>query len=650
MNRVYRVVWNVATASWSAVAETAKGRTKGTRRVATVSAVAAAVLAVSMGTAFAADACKTSDGRNGTLDEQGICQVAQQQPKIGASPSVSATLDDTYFKVNSTGAAASATGSNAVAIGPGAAASNDNAIAIGNGAIASGSTSSVAIGLNAQATTFHTVAIGENAKANGQQSIAIGNGAAVSAPLYGVAIGTGASTTTNFSTALGSRALATGQFSTAVGGDAAAAGSNSSAFGADSKVTSDASLAAAIGNKSVADRSNTISVGSSSLKRQIVNVGAGTQANDAVNVSQLSPVVSALGGGASIDAATGAVTGPTYNLTNGGTQTTVGGALTGLDNAITQISNGSIGLVKQDATTGNITVAMGLAGSLVDFTGSAGPRVLKGVANGVDDSDAVTLAQLKSATAGMTENALVYDDATLASATLGGSNGTVLKNVAAGLVAAGSMEAVNGGQLYAMQQDFANRFDKMQGQIDSIVDGGGGSGGGGDDGSHWGTVTGNNGTAIGQGSTVSGDNSVAIGQGATATGNNSVAIGNGSVADRDNTVSVGAPGQERQITNVAAGTAPTDAVNVQQMRDTVRSARQDAMGGVAAAMAVAGLPQSTLPGRTFVAVAGSTYGGEEGTAVGVSYMTRDGKWTFKASANTSTRGEVGVVVGGGVYW
>ncbi len=74
------------------------------------------------------------------------------------------------------------------------------------------------------------------------------------------------------------------------------------------------------------------------------------------------------------------------------------------------------------------------------------------------------------------------------------------------------------------------------------------------------------------------------------------------------------------------------------------------MGGVASAMAVAGLPQSSQPGRTFVALAGSTYGGEYGTALGLSYMTRNGKWTVKASTTTNSRGEVGGVIGGGFYW
>jgi autotransporter adhesin len=41
------------------------------------------------------------------------------------------------------------------------------------------------------------------------------------------------------------------------------------------------------------------------------------------------------------------------------------------------------------------------------------------------------------------------------------------------------------------------------------------------------------------------------------------------VADRADTVSVGSAGNERQITNVAAGTADTDAVNVGQMNSAI---------------------------------------------------------------------------------
>jgi len=71
--------------------------------------------------------------------------------------------------------------------------------------------------------------------------------------------------------------------------------------------------------------------------------------------------------------------------------------------------------------------------------------------------------------------------------------------------------------------------------------------------------------AIGPNANASGDDSVAIGNHASATAPDSVAIGTGSVADRPDSVSVGSVGEERQITNVAAGTADTDAANVGQM-------------------------------------------------------------------------------------
>ena len=60
--------------------------------------------------------------------------------------------------------------------------------------------------------------------------------------------------------------------------------------------------------------------------------------------------------------------------------------------------------------------------------------------------------------------------------------------------------------------------------------------------------------------------------GATATAAGSVALGQGSVANRANSVSVGSAGNERQVTNVAAGTQATDAVNVAQLESTATQA------------------------------------------------------------------------------
>ena len=80
------------------------------------------------------------------------------------------------------------------------------------------------------------------------------------------------------------------------------------------------------------------------------------------------------------------------------------------------------------------------------------------------------------------------------------------------------------------------------------------------------TVTvGDNSIALGKGAYAV-KNSIAIGNGASVSVEGGVALGVGSVADRANAVSVGRTDAERQITNVAAGTYNTDAVNVSQLK------------------------------------------------------------------------------------
>jgi autotransporter adhesin len=130
-------------------------------------------------------------------------------------------------------------------------------------------------------------------------------------------------------------------------------------------------------------------------------------------------------------------------------------------------------------------------------------------------------------------------------------------------------------------------------------------------------------------------------------------LGAGSVADRDNTVSVGAPGAERQITNVADGTAPTDAVNKRQLDSAVGSIRsdlnkyrKDSDAGSAAAIAMANLPQAVLPGEKVVALGGGTYGGQSAMAVGLSVATR--AWMVKGSISTPVSGHGSVAAGAGV--
>lgn len=232
--------------------------------------------------------------------------------------------------------------------------------------------------------------VADEAAATGSGSIAAGASAAASAA-QGVAVGWGAH-------------ASSGDGAIALGANARASGENSVALGAEA----------------VADRDNVVSVGwgmGGNGTRQIINVANGTEAADAVNVQQLLPVIEGLGGGATHNALTGTVTGPQYSV-QGQTFDNVGDALSSVDGGLTvidgrvtrnegditqlrqqlvELGNGEAGLVQQSAADAAVTIGAGTGGTVVDLRGTNGERQLKGVAAGIDASDAVNLGQLNSA-------------------------------------------------------------------------------------------------------------------------------------------------------------------------------------------------------------------------------------------------------------
>ncbi|WP_164992074.1 ESPR-type extended signal peptide-containing protein [Burkholderia stabilis] len=367
---------------------------------------------------------------NSNANAIGTNSTASGDASVAIGSSARALADKSF----ALGYSATANGTGAIAFGNTVTASGSNTIAIGNGAqsnIAGTADGNIAIGSNAknQNTGPGAIVVGRNAtiQGTGGNSSVTGAGTIVmgdGATAYGnnsLVIGTGTSVAHSGGIAIGSGATSAGS-GMAVGTNATITSTGSGVvFG--NNATASAANTVALGNGSVADRANTISVGTAtSAANQIVNVKAGTQGNDVVNVSQLTPVVSALGGGASFNTTTGAVTGPTYNV-QGGTQNTVGDALdaldgglktaqgdiTNLDGRVTtnatnitnlqqQISDGTIGLVQQAAPGADLTVGAGTDGARVNFADKDGnARTLANVANGVADSDAANVGQLNAA-------------------------------------------------------------------------------------------------------------------------------------------------------------------------------------------------------------------------------------------------------------
>jgi len=564
------------------------------------------------------------------------------------------------------GASSYASGSNSVAVGPTATAVAANDVAIGYNAAtrpgASNSTGAIAIGFGAtangayanssganmaigagsvagqsDASTSQATALGTNAQATNWSTTAVGTAANASG-IYSSVIGAYAVATGTLASAIGNRATASGSNASALGSYANASADNSTALGDYSTTT--ANLAAAGYNAGSGTLSGTasaangeVSVGSAGKERRVTNVAAGSAATDAVNVSQLqsedgkvnqsgTTAATALGGGAAYSSTTGAISAPSYALTNansiGGTtgaatdvgtgfgkvDTALGTLNTNVTNLTNNINNGLSGLVQQDATTHAITVAAATAGTTVDFTGTAGTRQLKGISAGTATTDAVNVGQLAAAgmtvdTNGHATNSFVaYDSTAKDKVTLGGGTaGTTITNVKAGALSAVSTDAVNGSQLFTLASstadalgggstvnsdgtitkptyniggdtyntvgdaltnlddrvtDNTNSIDNINNVMNNITEGGG--------------IRYFHTNSTLPDSVASGLNAVAIGGNAQATANNAVALGANSVADRENSVSVGSAGNERQITNVAAGTADTDAVNVSQLK------------------------------------------------------------------------------------
>jgi autotransporter adhesin len=161
-------------------------------------------------------------------------------------------------------------------------------------------------------------------------------------------------------------------------------------------------------------------------------------------------------------------------------------------------------------------------------------------------------------------------------------------------------------------------------------------------------------TALGDHAEAAAPNSTALGENSAALGVESTAIGYGSVANRPNSVSVGnaAAGIDRQITNVAAGTQPHDAVNLQQFQDGLQGANAeadkvgsvDASLGEAAAQAAAGMGNNTVSGAV------ADYNGQSSFAF--SYQHRFGyHWTGDVTvASNGGAGNTVAAAGAGYSW
>ncbi len=414
--------------------------------------------------------------------------------------------------------------------------------------------------------------------------------------------------------------------------DSVASGMDSIAVGPNAQSLGDGSIAMGDDAKSTGKGSTAIGQGSQTNGENSVAVGTGSIANNANDV--------ALGAGSVTQAAVATtsvtINGEAYAVAGTTPTSTVSVGSEGNERTITNVAAGRITADSTDAVNGSELYATNQA--------------IEKISGNINNIDAGSVKYETNSDGTVNYNKVIMGGDTYDNSTHTG--GTTITNVANGEAPS---DAVNKYQLDQVNQSVTNISNGTDGmfQVNNTSN------------LPKPKPTGKDAVAGGAGAIASADHSTAIGTHSKATHTNSVALGYNSVTDRDNSVSVGSVGNERQITNVAAGTQNTDAVNVGQLKDGVNNSYQytnkkfndlknmvddqkdKLSAGVAGAMAMAGLPQPYQPGASMVGLAGGTYQGESAIALGVSTISDNGKWVTKISGTTNSQGDVGAAVGVG---
>ncbi|MEK0150275.1 ESPR-type extended signal peptide-containing protein, partial [Escherichia albertii] len=442
MNKIFKVIWNPATGSYSVASETAKSRGKKSgRSKLLISALVAGGLLSSFGAyAGGLDGGKSiEEAAGGTPITDGWIAIGMDALASSVGTGVSAIAigkeSRSEFGGTALGYQSHATGDRSLALGQVSKATGSRAIAIGGTAEASGDFS-LALGNLSVASGGYAMAMGKETNASG---------------LYSLAIGYKSVTSKDNAIALGNGSTSSGASSIAIGDGSASGGDNSLALGSQSKVTANNSVA--LGAGSVAATDDTVSVGNSTTQRKIVNMDKGEISNtstEAINGSQLyaisKSVSDRLGGGSSVNT-NGTINAPSYALKSG-TYNNVGAALTGIDeDTLHWNSTSNKFSASHGSSTTNIITNVANGNVAAGSTDAVNGSQLKTTNDNVT-TNTTNITNLQDAVDGLGDDALQWDSGKTAfSAAHGASTTSKITNVADGSLAAGSTDAVNGSQL-----------------------------------------------------------------------------------------------------------------------------------------------------------------------------------------------------------
>ncbi|HCU3242978.1 TPA: YadA-like family protein [Escherichia coli] len=416
MNKIFKVIWNPATGSYTVASETAKSRGKKSGRS---KLLISALVAGGMLSSFGVQAQAGRDNGQGVNYGQG-------------------------------------TGTGWVAIGEDAKA---------NSFTDTGGGSSTAVGYHSTADGRWSTALGAKTHSLGEASVALGINT-TSAGERSLAIGASATSTGGFSIALGRYANSVGEFSIAQGDHAETGADDAIAFGRESKAlgimsialgaTANASkeYAMALGASSAASAANAIAVGRNSAAAGVDSLAFGRlSAANAAN---------AIAMGAESKAAENATAVGTNAEANGLNSIALGsGSIADVDNTIAlgnqsqAVAAGAIAIAQGNKADGANAIALG-NGSI---TGGVNAIALgQGSYAGLENGTAIGA---QASAQGKNSVALGAGSVATDADTVSVGNTTAQRqivNMAAGDISTTSTDAINGSQLYAISKSVADNL------------------------------------------------------------------------------------------------------------------------------------------------------------------------------------------------
>ena len=373
MNHIYKVIWNTITQTWVAVSELSrvKGKTKSSK---TLSAVVLAIVSAGaiVGGAEAAMFAGQGDGisiqsqeRNEKVAKaEGVTTIAigyDVSSKGTSALAIGMQTHATGEKTVAIGHLATATGSESAAFGVNATAAGNGDIALGKHAVAKGGadgvTGSAALGDEAHATGAQSAAVGGKSSASGTHTIASGYKAGASGE-NAAAFGADSTASGTNSASIGPSSTASGSNSAALGMQAQAKGAGALAAGAAAQATKDGSTAVGTWTEATAEKTTALGDSAHATSNRATALGHNSQATG--EFSTAAGVSSRASGSASV--ATG------KNATASGANTIA------IGNAANAAGTDSIATGRQAATTGSNAIATGADSSAANNASAYGNK------------------------------------------------------------------------------------------------------------------------------------------------------------------------------------------------------------------------------------------------------------------------------------